>query len=72
MKKYINKENEVEFYYAFIYFGFFQALLTGILVIQGISEGRGIGYISFFSAGVVTSIWIGINSLIKYKKKKFD
>ena len=70
MKKYITKENEVGFYYTYIYIGFFSAFLAGGLVIQGISEGRGIGYISFFSAGVVTSIWTGINSLIKYKKKK--
>ena len=70
LQKYINKENEVQFYYAYIYIGFLLAVLSGSLVVRGVLEGRGIGYLCLWTAGVVISLLIGISSTIKYKKKK--
>lgn len=70
MKKYINEENEVQFYYSYIYIGFLLAFFSGSMVVRGVSEDKGIGYLCFFSAGAVISLLIGISSTIKYKKKK--
>ena len=70
LKKYINEKNEVQFYYSYIYIGFFLAVLSGSLVIQGISEGRGNGYIGLWVVGGIISLLIEFSSTIKYIKKK--
>ena len=70
MKKYINEENEVQFYYVHIYLGFLNAFFSGSMVVRGVFEGKGTGYLCFFAAGAVISLLIGITSTIKYKRKK--
>ena len=69
LKKYINKENEVQFYYVYIYIGFLLAVLSGSLVVRGVLEGKGIGYLCLWTAGIAISVLMA-TSLRKNMKRR--
>lgn len=70
LKNYLKKEDEAQFYHIYIYISFFLAISSGSMIFRGVSEGKGIGYISLWVIGVVVSIIMGINSIKQFKKRK--
>jgi len=66
LREFANKEDEVKFYFVYIFISLFLVVSSGNIVIRIFSEGRGISY--GWVSGVVIALLMTIYSIIKYKK----